>query len=331
MINSLTRTSQASAMGNQWSQLFPPAPVFTEAQLPDLSGKVFVVTGSSAGVGKELTRLLYSHNGTVYLANRSAEKTDAVITWVKEQHPDAKGVLHYLHLHLDDLEGIKASAETFLAKEQRLDVLFNNAGVMTPPKGSKTKQGYELQLGTNCVAPFLFTKLLTPRLLETARAIGEKGRVRVVWVSSSAAHLGAPKNGLDIGNLHYEKDCMQQTKYAVSKAGNILHAMEFGRRYGLEGLTSVAINPGNLRTELSRHMPAWQFRLFGWILHAPVYGAYTELYAGLSPDVVGIKKQEWIIPWGRIALMRKDFGSEQGAENAKAFWEWCEGEVERFT
>jgi len=229
-------------MGNQWSQSFPPAPVFTDAQLPDLSGKVYIVTGASAGVGKELVRLLYSHNGTVYLAARSAEKTNTVITWIKEQHPDSKGILHYLHLDLNDLEGIKPSAEAFLAKEDRLDVLFNNAGVMAPPKGTKTKQGYELQLGTNCVAPFLFTKLLTPRLLETAKkeASNEtKGAVRVVWVSSIAAQMNAPKNGVDMGNLDYKKDCGAFVKYGLSKGGNVLHAMEFRKRYGDEGVLSV--------------------------------------------------------------------------------------------
>lgn len=225
-------------MGNQLSQMFPPAPSFTEESLPDLKGKDYIVTGASAGVGKELARLLYSHNGTVYVAARSSEKAQAAITWIQGQHQDSKGTLHYLHLDLNDLEGIKPSAESFLAKESRLDVLFNNAGVMVPPKGTTTKQGYELQLGTNCVAPFLFTKLLTPLLLETAKKEA-KGSVRVVWVSSSAAHVVAPTGGVDVQNLDYKKDAMQPVKYAVSKAGNILHAMEYRRRYESEGLVSV--------------------------------------------------------------------------------------------
>lgn len=61
-----------------------------------------------------------------------------------------------------------------------------------------------------------------------------------------------------------------------------------------------------------------------------VLGAYTELFAGLAPDVVDIQKNEWIIPWGRIAELRKDYWNEEGVQNAKAFWEWCENEVERF-
>ena len=104
-------------MGQRFSQFFPPAPSFTESSLPNLSGKVYIVTGASAGIGKELSRLLYTHNATVYIAARSAEKAHAAISYIKEACPDSKGTLHYLHLDLDDLSGIKASAESFLAKE----------------------------------------------------------------------------------------------------------------------------------------------------------------------------------------------------------------------
>jgi retinol dehydrogenase-12 len=225
-------------MGSQFSQMFPPTPRFTETSLPDLSGKVYIVTGASAGIGKELSRLLYSRNGTVYLAARTASKASAAISSIKEAFPDSTGTLHYLHLDLDDLSGIKASAESFLAKESRLHVLFNNAGVMIPPQGSTTKQGYELQLGTNCVAPFLFTKLLTPILLETAKTEAEGG-VRVVWVSSSASQVTAPAGGVDMGNLEYKKDVSAWTKYGTSKAGNVFHAAEFQRRYRGEGVVSV--------------------------------------------------------------------------------------------
>ena len=225
-------------MGQRFSQFFPPAPSFTETDLPNLSGKVYIVTGASAGIGKELSRLLYTHNATVYIAARSAEKAHAAISYIKEACPDSKGTLHYLHLDLDDLSGIKASAESFLAKESRLDVLFNNAGVMVPPVGSTTKQGYELQLGTNCVAPFLFTKLLTPILLETAKKEA-KGSVRVIWVSSIASQMSAPTGGVDMSNLEYTKNVNNWTKYGMSKGGNVFHALEFQRKYGGEGVVSV--------------------------------------------------------------------------------------------
>jgi NAD(P)-dependent dehydrogenase (short-subunit alcohol dehydrogenase family) len=140
------------------------------------------------------------------------------------------------------LATIKKSADEFLAKEGKLDVLWNNAGVMVPPQGSKTKQGYELQLGTNCVGPFLFTKLLTPLLSKTAQTL-PAGSVRVVWTSSSVAELGSPKNGVDLNNLDYKTDVPAWTKYGTSKAGNYYHATEYARHTQNAGIVSVVSTP----------------------------------------------------------------------------------------
>lgn len=322
-------------MGNQLSQMFPPSATFTEHSLGDLTNKVYIVTGASAGVGKELSRLLYSRNGTVYLAARSSERAQSAIQWIKDAHPDSKGSLHFLHLDLNDLEGIKSSAETFLKKETRLDVLFNNAGVMVPPQGSTTKQGYELQLGTNCVAPFLFTKLLIPVLIETAKK-EPTGSVRVVWVSSSAAQLFSPKGGLDMNNLDYKVDQPRQAKYAISKVGNILHALEMRKRYAEQGVMSIALNPGNLTSDLTRHISSIQAFIVRRFTYPPVHGAYTELFAGLAPDVVALKPDEWVIPWGRITTLWKDLTDagkskeEGGSERAKQFWDWSEEQVAKY-
>lgn len=195
------------------------------------------MTGSSSGVGKELAQILYFHNAKVYVAARSSEKASAAIESMKTNFPDSKAELVFLHLDLDDLSTIKKSAEEFLSKEEKLDVLWNNAGVMVPPQGSKTKQGYEMQLGTNNLAPFLFTKLLTPTLIKTAK-VSPPGTVRVVWVSSSAAE-GFPKNGVAMDNLDYKTDKSPWLKYGMSKAGNVLHSKEYAKRHGWNGVISV--------------------------------------------------------------------------------------------
>ena len=200
------------------------------------------MTGSSTGVGKELAQILYAKNAKVYVAARSEEKALKAIESIVAAFPDSKGSLVFLHLDLGDLTTIKKSAEDFLSKETKLDVLWNNAGCMVTPQGSKTEQGYEMQLGTNNVAPFLFTKLLTPILQSTAKT-ATPGSVRVVWVSSSAAELIAATNGLDMNNLDYKVDKSPQAKYGVSKAGNIFHAKEFAKRYGGDGLISVVCDP----------------------------------------------------------------------------------------
>jgi len=152
--------------------------------------------------------------------------------------PESNGSLHFLHLDLDDLTTIKSSADAFLCDNDRLDVLWNNAGVSTPPPGSKTKQGYELQLGTNDIAPFLFTKFLHPLLAKTAKS-APADSVRVIWVSSNMAEIGSPKGGIDFDNLDYKTDKPAWHKYAVSKAGNIYHGSEFARRVQGEGIISV--------------------------------------------------------------------------------------------
>ena len=196
------------------------------------------MTGSSSGIGEQLAQILYQKNAKVYVAARSEEKARKAIEGIQSRAPNSKGALHFLHLDLDDLTTIKASAEAFLGENDRLDVLWNNAGVMVPPQGSKTKQGYEKQLGTNNVAPFLFTKLLLPLLTRTA-STAPKDSVRVVWVSSSGAEVSSPKGGVDLNNLDYKVDKGMWFKYGVSKAGNVLHASELAKRAGDQGIVSV--------------------------------------------------------------------------------------------
>ena len=322
-------------MGALWSALRPSIPTLTEKNLPDQSGKVFIVTGSSSGVGLELAYILYLHNAKVYIAARNPTRVANAISTIKSRAPHSTGSLHPLHLDLDDLTTIKSSAEAFLKDNDRLDILWNNAGVMIPPGGSQTKQGYELQLGTNNVAPFLFTKLLSPILASTASK-SPANSVRVIWVSSSGAELLSPKGGVEISNLDYHDDKSNWAKYGISKAGNVLHASEFGRRHASAGLVSVSLNPGNLKTELQRHTSGWQIRLFGWMLYEPIYGAYTELWAGLSPQVTVELNGAFIGPWGYVKPIRKDLEVAQkskakgGSGVAEEFWEWSEQQVKAY-
>jgi retinol dehydrogenase 12 len=219
---------------------------------------VHIVTGGYAGCGYELAKLLYKLNATVYVAGRSQEKADKAISNLKSEVTSSKGRLEFLKVDLADLASIKASAEDFMKREKRLDVLTNNAGVMVPPLGSKTAQGFELQMGTNCLGPFLFTQLLLPVLRETA-ASSPPGAVRVTWAASAAADLAPKPDGIimeDDGTPMVGKDI--QADYAMSKAGNVFYAKEFARRYGKDGIVSCAWNPGNLTSELQRHLSSIQ-------------------------------------------------------------------------
>lgn len=317
-------------------QIFPGKPTYTEKDIPDLSGKVYLVTGANTGVGKEVARILFSKNATVWAAARNEQKGRDAIQSILEAHPESTGKLEFLRLDLSDLTTIKKSAETFLAKEKQLHVLFNNAGVMIPPKGSKSPQGYELQIATNNLGPFLFTKLLTPTLAETAK-VSPEGSVRVIWVSSSAAeHLIPVKGGIDLDNLDYKKDIFYAYKYGVSKVGNYYHSTEFARRYRKDGIVSLSLNPGNLKTELDRYCNPIEMIYRKLTVYPPINGAYTELFAGLSDEVTLEKSGGWIVPWGRFSDIRSDLlqgskpESEGGSGIAEKWWEWTEEQVKPY-
>ncbi|RFU29240.1 hypothetical protein B7463_g7089, partial [Scytalidium lignicola] len=325
-----------STFSSVWTQFHPPKPGFTEQDLQDLHGKIYIVTGSNTGVGKELAQILYAKNAKVYVAARSEDKAKEAIKAIKKTVPNSTGELVFLHLDLNDLTTIKASSESFLSKETKLHVLFNNAGVMTPPQGSKTAQGYEMQLGVNNIGTFMFTKLLTQMLVSTART-EPQNTVRVVWVSSSATELLSPQpGGVPMDNLDYHIERSSTYKYGVSKAGNFLHAAEFAKRYKPDGIISVALNPGNLSSEIQRYQGMLTKLILRIIQYPPKNGAYTELFAGLSPNITIEKSGDWIIPFGRFLPIRKDMidatktEAEGGTGVGLKFWEWCEEQIKPY-
>ena len=332
----------SATMGVTFSQFFPPQPTLTEANLPSQNGKVFLVTGGYSGVGLELCRILYQAGGRVYLAGRSEAKAKDAISQIKgskaqasEQSPrDSAGELVFLDVSLDDLNTIKPAVQKFTSTESRLDVLFNNAGVSNPPAGSVSAQGIELQMATNCLGSHLLTELLLPTLQATAKA-SAPGAVRVVWTSSIAVDLGAPKTGMALEELT-DVPKNQQHNYVNSKTGNWFLASSLATRVGADkdGILSVTQNPGNLKTPLIRHMPAIVGILASPLLYDARYGAYTELWAGLSE---GLRLEDgggYVVPWGRMhpsprpellaALKSKEEG---GTGVAQGFVAWCDEKI----
>ena len=273
---------------------------------------------------------MYQHNATVYVAGRSQDKGEKAVAKLKEQFPNSKGKLMFLKLDLADQSTIKSSAEEFMSKESRLDVLTQSAGVMVPPSGSKDMDGHELQMGTNCLGPWLFAQCLLPVLKKTA-ASSPPGSVRVTWAASIAI-VSAPTGG-----LVFQRDGspklygLQSMNYTQSKIGNVYLASEFAARYGRDGIISVCWNPGNLRTELQRHTAAiLRILLNIFILFPPVFGGYTELYAACSPSITASQNGCFVVPWGRVGHLRSDMikaqksVAEGGTGEAQKFWDWCE-------
>ncbi|KAF4632437.1 hypothetical protein G7Y89_g5701 [Cudoniella acicularis] len=207
---------------------------------------------------------------------------------------------------------------------------------MMPPQGSKTAQGYELTLGVNNIGTFLFTKLLTPVLISTAK-VEPPNTIRVIWVASSATEIMSLKGtGIDLNNLDYRVDKSASYKYATSKTGNYFHAVEFAKRYRKDSIISCALNPGNLSSDLARTSGKLFAFQKGLIDYKPVFGAYTELFAGLSGEVTIERSGDWIVPFGRFLPIREDLvgatkaREEGGNGTGLRFWEWTEEQVKPY-
>ncbi|KAJ6556182.1 NAD(P)-binding protein [Mycena capillaripes] len=272
-------------------QSYPPKSKFAVDDIPDLSGQVIIVTGANSGVGKETVKALLQHNAKVYLTARSAAKGKEAIDDLKSETGKQA---EFLELDLADLHSVKRAAQEFTQKETQLHVLFNNGGVMGPPIEQLTAQGYDLTFGTNVLGHFYLTKLLLPTLLATA-APGKPARV--INTSSTASELwGAPD-------------------------GNVAFSNELFRRYGDQGIVSVALNPGNLKSGLQRHLVGVTRFLIESVLYPTPYGALTQLWAGTT--VAGAMfGGKYLIPWARMGT---NPSTNSAAE--KNLWTWLEEQV----
>lgn len=246
---------------------------FTEADVPDQSGKCFVVTGANSGIGYEITRVLAQRGARVLLACRDEAKAQEAMARIGRTTPRAN--LGFMPIDFADLDSIRDAAKR-IASESRLDGLINNAGVMTPPL-MRTKQGFELQFGVNHLGCFALTALLLPQLGATAGA-------RVV-TTSSVAHHGAT---FDWDDLNAERSYNRMQRYAASKLANTLFFFELDRRLRAAGskITSVGCHPGMASTNLGRYMGPLQVLnpIVGILLNSADKGAWPALQA--ATDIV---------------------------------------------
>ncbi|CAG8892126.1 unnamed protein product [Penicillium egyptiacum] len=323
-------------MGVTWSQIFPPPPTLTEANVSSQNGKVFIVTGGYSGVGFEICRILYQVGGTVYLAGRSEEKALDAIAKIKSlcTPTSSEGNIIFLALSLDDLTTIKAAVKRFTTAECRLDVLFNNAGVSNPPRAT-SPQGHDLQLATNCLGPHLFTQLLLPVLRRTAGAT-PVASVRVIWTASIVVDAFALETGIELAEL-FQKDADKSRNYLNTKVGNWFLADALASQVRGDGILSLVQNPGNIKTNIMRHSRAFVPFLLGPFLYAPRFGAYTAIWSAFAGDLKIDDGGKYILPWGRVHprprddLLRAMKGKEEGGTGiAAAFIQYCDSQIAGF-
>lgn len=236
----------------------------------DLTGRVALVTGANTGIGRITARELARRGADVFLATRSLARTQPALDEIAQLtgRPSA----HWLELDLADFASVRACAERFLATGRPLHLLVNNAGL--GGQRGLSRDGLELTFGVNHMGHFLLTQLLRERLVASAPA-------RVVTVASRA-HQWAP--GLDWAELRRPTRSLTGIReYMVSKLANVLFSAELGRQLAGSGVSSYAVHPGVVDTEIWRQVPRLLrplLKLRG--LRDPEQGAQTTLYCALQ-------------------------------------------------
>ena len=303
------------------------------AGIPDQTGRRILITGANSGIGYYAAAELARKGATVLLACRDRRKGEAALASLRSLVPEARAELEILDMA--SLASIRRFAERENARGARVDVLINNAGVMTPPKRLETADGFELQFGTNVLGHFALTALLLPALERAATAASE--RPRVVTIASIAHKQGR----LNFDDLQSTRSYNPMAAYRQSKLANLMFAFELDRRLRecpppLSQVMSIAAHPGVANTNLFKaaDYPAFELRvrqvvsvLIGVSLNTEAAGAVPTVFAATAPEAQG---GGYYGPQGWQETRGGDVGpalvapQARDAEAAKRLWQECE-------
>jgi NAD(P)-dependent dehydrogenase (short-subunit alcohol dehydrogenase family) len=253
---------------------------WTAADVPDQTGRVAVITGANTGIGYETAAVLARQGADVVLVVRNIDKGEQAAAGITAASPHAKVTLQ--QLDLTSFASVTAAATAIKAAHPRIDLLVNNAGVMMTPKGT-TKDGFELQFGTNHLGHFALTGLLLDHLLPVDGS-------RVVTISSLGHRIRA---SIDFDDLRPGPRYDRAAAYGRSKLANLLFTYELQRRLADKAAPTIAVaaHPGGSRTELGRNAPTWVrigMNVVGPLLfQSAAMGALPTLRAATDPHVRG--------------------------------------------
>lgn len=292
---------------------------WTKQEMPDLTGKIIIVTGGNSGLGFESVKAFSEKGAEVISACRSVEKGEAA----KAKIGNVSGKIHVMQLDLADLQSVDSFATQFKEKYQRLDILLNNAGIMTTPY-FQTKDGLEAQNGTNHFGHFALTGKLMDLIVRTPGA-------RIVNVSSNAHKWGK----MDWENPLFEngKDYTPMKSYGRAKLSNLLFTYELQRRLESAGVPVIAVaaHPGGAATSLDRYLREKRFYkllkpLAPLMMQSQEMGALPQIRAAVAPDVKG---GEYFGPGGfgemkGYPVRVKSNEASHNLEDARKLWELSE-------
>ena len=254
---------------------------WTAADIPSQHGRTAIATGTG-GLGYEDALALARAGSDVVLAGRNPRKGLKTVSQIRRQVPSAKS--RFEQLDLADLDSVSVFAQRMRSQQDSLDLLINNAGVMVPPRREMTRDGFELQLGTNYLGHFALTAQLMPLLRKGVKP-------RVISLSSIAARTGV----IDFDDLNAERSYQPMPVYSQSKLACLMFALELQRRShaGGWGITSIAAHPGIARTDLLHNGPGrWSAHgltrsMLAFLFQPAAQGALPALFAATSLEAQG--------------------------------------------
>jgi NAD(P)-dependent dehydrogenase (short-subunit alcohol dehydrogenase family) len=239
-----------------------------------MAGKVCVVTGATAGIGKETALGLAKLGATVVIVARDPQKAARTVDEISRAADN--GNVEWVRADFASLDSVRAAAAEIRKRHGAIQVLVNNAGVANKQR-LLSEDGYELTFAVNHLAAFLFTRELLPLLRAGAPS-------RIVNVSSGAEGYGP----IDFDDLQSEKGYRGFAVYGKTKLMNVLFTYELASRLSGTGVTANCLHPGAVATDMLRQLPRWLYAMISPFLSTPEQGAETPIFLASSPSVEGV-------------------------------------------
>ena len=289
---------------------------WTTKDIPDLTGKVFIVTGANSGLGFEAAKEFARNHATTILACRDLKKGERALERIRKEVPEADAEVR--DLDLSSLASVRDFTQNFKLNYSRLDVLLNNAGIMLHPY-KHTEDGFESHMGVNHLGHFALTAQVFELIEKTSNS-------RIVSVSS----IGHKRGEMDFDNFLFEdgEGYSRFGAYGRSKLSNLLFTYELDRRMKKANIDAIAVaaHPGMARTNLGRVIPGYSvfMYLFAWFIPNAAKGALPEIRAATDPSVKG---SQYYGPKGRIRVhpvLDESNEASHNEEDATRLWELSE-------